>query len=56
MRDKLVIWGGEARDLNSVFLQLHEVPVPFEGDSHAREVEVVRAEGAVPVGEVAADT
>lgn len=46
---------GEARDLNGVFLQFYQVPVRLEGDSVAGKVEVVGAEGAVPVREVVAD-
>lgn len=55
MRDKLVFLRWEARDLNSVFFQLDEVSVRHVRDSVAREVEVVGAEGAVPIGEVVAD-
>jgi hypothetical protein len=46
---------GETRNLNSVFLQLNDVPIIIARYSFAREIEVIGAERTVPVRKIFAD-
>jgi hypothetical protein len=46
---------GETRDLNSIFLQLNDVPIIIGRYSSAREVKVIGAERTVPIWKIFAD-
>ena len=54
--DEVAQFGRETRDLDGVLFELDEVAVGFETEAGTGEVEVVGAEGAVPVRVVGADS